>query len=71
MLGVLPIVLEIEEARFHHTVYIVKGLHHAFILGLDFLRDNNAHIDFETNTLHAKTLMLSLMLYVRWILMLG
>ena len=25
------------------------------VLGLDFLRDNSAHIDFETNTLHAKS----------------
>ena len=54
VLGVLLIVLEIKVAKFHHTVHIVKDLHHAFLLGLDFLRDNSAHIDFDTNTLHAK-----------------
>ena len=46
VLGVLLIVLEIKSGKFHHAVHIVKDLHHAFILGLDFLRDNSAHNRF-------------------------
>ena len=67
VLGFLPIVLEIEGAKFHHTVHIVKGLRfYAFILGLDFLRDNILRL-----TPCMQNLMLMLMLYVLWILTLG
>lgn len=51
VLGMLDINLEIDGVSFQHQVHIIQDLHHSFILGLDFLTANHAHIDYDSNTL--------------------
>lgn len=51
VLGMLDINLEIDGVSFQHKVHVIQDLHHSFILGLDFLTANHAHIDYESNTL--------------------
>ena len=55
VLGVLEVPIELGQSSFLQEVHIIKDLHHSLIIGLDFIMANMLHIDFETNTLHAKT----------------
>ena len=55
VLGVLEIPIELGQNSFKQEVHVIKDLHHSLIIGLDFIMANKLHLDFETNTLHAKT----------------
>lgn len=53
VLGKTNIEFEINNTKYTFCAHIVDGLHHSFILGIDFLSATNATLTFaETNTMH-------------------
>ena len=52
VLGKMNMEFVMRGARYTYMVHVVKGLHHSFILGIDFLSAFNVRIFFsEQNTL--------------------
>lgn len=53
VLGKLDVEFTINNARYTFSAHIVDGLHHSFILGIDFLSATNTTITFaSTNIMH-------------------
>lgn len=53
VLGTVELPSCINHLMVYHKFHVFQRLHHDIILGLDFLEQNNAHVD-----VHAKTLSL-------------
>lgn len=49
--GISTISVDINGLIIQHDFHVIEYLQQKVILGLDFLKQNNAHIDFEHNTL--------------------
>lgn len=50
ILGKIQLCISIQNKSFNHLVHVLDNLHHSLILGRDFLKRNEAKLDFSTDT---------------------
>ena len=49
ILGKIQLCISIQNKSFNHLVHVLDNLHHSLILGRDFLKRNEAKLDFSTD----------------------